>query len=61
MLKFNPSVSGISIFLALGLGLWEWLFFFYGGHWEGPLGWFTTERLGFKALLNFEWVKPRGG
>jgi hypothetical protein len=31
MLKFNPSISGMSIFLALGLGLWEWYFFFYRG------------------------------
>jgi hypothetical protein len=52
MLKFNPSVSGVSILLALGLGLWEWYFFFYRGHWEGPLGWFTEDRLGF----NLAWL-----
>jgi len=52
MLKFNPSVSGMSILLALGLGLWEWYFFFYPGHWEGPLGWFTADRLGF----NLAWL-----
>jgi hypothetical protein len=47
MLKFNPSVSGLSILMALALGLWELYFFLYGGRWEGPLGWFTPERLGF--------------
>jgi hypothetical protein len=52
MLKFNPSVSGVSILLALGLGLWEWYFFFDRGHWEGPLGWFTEDRLGF----NLAWL-----
>ena len=52
MPKFNPSVSGTSIFMALALGLWEWFFFFYGGRWEGPLGWFTAERLGF----NLAWL-----
>ena len=52
MLKFNPSVSGVSILLALGLGLWEWYFFVYRGHWEGPLGWFTEDRLGF----NLAWL-----
>jgi hypothetical protein len=52
MLKFNPSVSGMSIFAALGLGVWEWYFFFYGAHWEGPLGWFAADRLGF----NLAWL-----
>ena len=52
MLKFNPSISGMSIFLALGLGLWEWYFFFYRGHWWAPFGWFTTDRLGF----NLAWL-----
>ena len=52
MPKFNPSVSGTSIFMALALGLWEWFFFFYGGRWEGPFGWFTAERLGF----NLAWL-----
>jgi hypothetical protein len=52
MLKFNPSVSDMSILAALGLGLWEWYFFFYRGHWEGPLGWFTDDRLGF----NLAWL-----
>jgi hypothetical protein len=52
MRRLKPSVSGLSIFLALALGLWEWYFFFYGGRWEGPLGWFTPDRLGF----NLAWL-----
>jgi hypothetical protein len=52
MRRLNPSVSRLSIFLALALGLWEWYFFFYGGRWEGPLGWFTPDRLGF----NLAWL-----
>jgi hypothetical protein len=52
MLKFNPSISGMSIFVALGLGLWEWYFFFYRGHWWAPFGWFTPDRLGF----NLAWL-----
>ena len=41
----HVSVSGLSILLALGLALWEWVFYFYGGN--GPFGWFAPERLGF--------------
>lgn len=52
MSKVNPSVSGLSILMALALGLWEFYFFFYAGGWEGPLGWFAPERLGF----NLAWV-----
>ena len=52
MLKFKPSISGLSILMALALGLWEWYFFLYGGRWEGPLGWFTPDRLGF----NLAWL-----
>ena len=52
MFKLNPSISGLSIFLALALGLWEYYFFFYGGNREGPLGWFTPNRLGF----NLAWL-----
>jgi hypothetical protein len=53
MPKFRLSVSGLSILMALALGLWEWFFFFYGGRWEGPLGWFAPNRLGFNlAWLN---------
>jgi hypothetical protein len=57
MLRFRPSVSALSIFMALGLGLWEWYFFSYGGRWEGPLGWFTPNRLGFNlAWLAFVYI-----
>ena len=52
MSKLNLSISELSIFMALGLGLWEYYFFFYGGRQEGPLGWFTPDRLGF----NLAWV-----
>ena len=52
MKKLNPSVSGLSILMALALGLWEWYFYFYGGKTEGPLGWFTPNRLGF----NLAWL-----
>jgi hypothetical protein len=37
---------------ALALALGEWLFFFYGATWEGPLGFFTSGRLGF----NLAWL-----
>ena len=52
MSKLNLSISELSIFMALALGLWEYYFFFYGGRQEGPLGWFTPDRLGF----NLAWV-----
>jgi hypothetical protein len=52
MKKLNPSVSTLSILMALALGLWEWYFYFYGGRTEGPLGWFTPNRLGF----NLAWL-----
>ena len=52
MSKLHPSISGLSILMALGLGLWEYYFFFYGGSREGPLGWFTPNRLGF----NLAWL-----
>ena len=52
MRKFNPSVSGLSVLMALALGLWEWYFFYYGGTWEGPLGWFTPDLFGF----NLAWL-----
>jgi hypothetical protein len=52
MSKLNPSISGLSIFLALALALWEYYFFFFGGNREGPLGWFTPDRLGF----NLAWL-----
>jgi hypothetical protein len=50
--KLHPSISGLSILMALALGLWEYYFFFYGGSREGPLGWFTPNRLGF----NLAWL-----
>ena len=52
MPKLDPSISGLSILMALALGLWEWYFFFHGGSAEGPLGWFTPNRLGF----NLAWL-----
>jgi len=48
----NPSISGLSIFMALALAVGEWLFFFHGKNWEGPLGLFTPDRLGF----NLAWL-----
>ena len=52
MSKVNPSISGLSILMALALGLWEWYFFFLASGREGPLGWFAPDRLGF----NLAWV-----
>src|SRR5215813_6093320 len=54
MRKFHLSISGLSIALALGLALWEWYFFFVAGthplgSWEGSLGFFTPNRLGFNV------------
>jgi hypothetical protein len=40
------SISGLSILMALALGLGEWLFFF-GWNGEEPAQWFATNRLGF--------------
>jgi hypothetical protein len=50
MPKFT--ISGLSILMALALGLWEWYFFLHGGQWEGPWGVFGPSRLGF----NLAWV-----
>ena len=52
MFRLNPSISGLSIFMALALALWEYYFFFFGGNRVGPLGWFTPDRLGF----NLAWL-----
>ena len=57
MRKVPLSISGLSIALALGLALWEWYFFFVAGthplgSWEGSLGFFTPNRLGF----NLAWL-----
>jgi len=54
--SFHLSLSGLSIALALGLALWEWYFFFVAGthplgSWEGSLGFFTPNRLGFNLGL----------
>src|SRR5215510_2505893 len=46
MPKFNLSVSGISIAMAVALAIWEVLFFFFG--WEGVLGFAFPDRLGFQ-------------
>jgi hypothetical protein len=43
------SLSGLSILLALGLALWEWLFFF---HADAASGWFASGRMG----LDLAWV-----
>jgi hypothetical protein len=47
MSKLYPSISGLSILMALALAVGEWYFFFYGGTWEGPFGLFSPSRLGF--------------
>jgi hypothetical protein len=52
MSKLYPSISGLSILMALALALGEWYFFFYGGTWEGPFGFFAPSRLGF----NLAWL-----
>jgi hypothetical protein len=52
MSKLYPSISGLSILMALALALGEWYFFFYGGTREGPFGLFSPARLGF----NLAWL-----
>lgn len=52
MRGFNLSISSMSILLALGLAVWEVYFFYFGGYREGPLHWFTPDRLGF----NMAWL-----
>jgi hypothetical protein len=52
MAKLYPSISGLSILMALALALGEWCFFFYRGTWEGPFGLFAPSRLGF----NLAWL-----
>jgi len=45
MPKFNLSISGLSIAMAVALALWEVLFFFFG--WEGLFAMVVPNRLGF--------------
>jgi hypothetical protein len=54
MRKSHLSVSGLSVFLAMALAVWEIYFFFAGGsgRFEGTLGLFTPDRLGF----NMAWL-----
>jgi hypothetical protein len=52
MSKLYPSVSGLSIIMALVLALAEWAFFFHGGGTDGPQGLFAPSRLGF----NLAWL-----
>jgi hypothetical protein len=52
MRKLTLSVSGLSILMALALAAWELYFFLVGGRWQGPLGLFTGDRLGF----NMAWL-----
>lgn len=52
MPRLHPSISGMSIAMALALALWELYFFFFSGGWTGPLGWFAPDRLGF----NLAWL-----
>src|SRR5579864_9382159 len=46
------SVSGLSILLAVGLAVWEVIFFFYGTTWESLFGGVGQNRLGF----NLAWL-----
>src|SRR3989442_3324994 len=54
MRRSRLSLAGLSILFALGLALWEVSFFWFAGSLglEGPLGLFTTDRLGF----NMAWL-----
>ena len=45
MPKFNLSISGLSIGLAVALAVWEVLFFYFG--WEGFFSLVAPDRLGF--------------
>ena len=46
MPKFNLSISGVSIGMAVALAIWEVLFFFFG--WEGVFALAYPNRLGFQ-------------
>ena len=53
MRKSHLSVSGLSVFLAMALAVWEIYFFFFSGNLpQGQLAWFTPDRLGF----NMAWL-----
>jgi hypothetical protein len=55
MEKERISVAGMSVLLAVGLAVWEIYFFWFAGSLtslEGPLGWLSSERLGF----NMAWL-----
>jgi hypothetical protein len=54
MRRSHLSVSGLSVFLAMALALWEVYFFFAGGsgRFDGTIGFFTPDRLGF----NMAWL-----
>jgi hypothetical protein len=45
MPKFNFSISGISIAMAIALAVWEIFFFFFG--WVGFFSFFVSDQLGF--------------
>jgi hypothetical protein len=45
MPKFNLSISGVSIGMAVALAIWEVLFFFFG--WEGLFALVFPHQLGF--------------
>jgi hypothetical protein len=45
MPKFNLSISGLSIGMAIALAVWVVLFFYFG--WEGLYSLITPNRLGF--------------
>ncbi len=46
MQRFNLTVSGLSIALAVALAVWEVFFFFFG--WQGFYGLFDPNQLGFQ-------------
>ena len=48
MPKFNLSISGLSIGMALALAIWEVLFFFFG--WDGFASMVFPDRLGFHLV-----------
>jgi hypothetical protein len=75
MRKSSISVSGLSVMFALGLAAWEVYFFWFAGsfrQYEGTLGLFTPNRLGFNLawlaaiyltfqLISIPFAQPSGG